>query len=110
LQYKIEHDPAYADLIVDDDTLNGLPENGSVVDRLPVCQEGRQDGGAEMPVGPHAAAGNEDVKDTDDFGDVTVGGILDLGNPERPEIEQLCRGATEAIGGTCYWQTVVSKY
>ena len=106
LQYKIRHDPAYADLTIDYDALNGLPKNGSVADRLPVCREGRQDGGAEMPVGPHAAAGNEEE---DDFGDVAVGGILDLGNPERPEIEQLRRGATEAITGMRYRQTVVSK-
>ena len=107
LEYKIEHDPAYTDLTIDHDALNNLPENGSVADRLPVCREGRQDGGAAMPVGPHAAAGTENA---DDFGEVVVGGILDLDNPERPEIEELRRGATDAIQGMRYQQTVVSKH
>lgn len=109
LEYKIGHDPDYADLTIDEDALNCLPENGSVADRLPVCLEGRQDGlGADaMPVGPDAAAGTEEVGD---FDDIVVGGFLDLGNPERPEVEQLRRGARETIRGTRYQQTVVSNY
>jgi len=49
LEYKILHDPEYADLRIDQDALN--QKNGSVADRLPVCQEGRQDSAAAMPVG-----------------------------------------------------------
>ena len=106
LEYKIVHDPEYADLTIDHEALNGLPENDSVADRLPTCREGRQDGAAAMPVGPDAAA----AAGTEDGGGCHVGGILELGNPERPEIEQLRRGAREAIQGTRYEQTIVSCY
>lgn len=108
LEYKIGHDPEYADLTIDQDALGSLPENGSVANRLPTCREGRQDGVAAMPVGPDAAAGMEEAGGNDDQFD--VGGILDLGNPERPEIEQLRRGARDAIQGTRYQQTIVSLY
>ncbi|KAK7049007.1 ATP-dependent DNA helicase [Favolaschia claudopus] len=59
LQYKIAHDPDYADLgAPDDDALNQLPQNGTVVDRLPVCREGRQADGAPQAAGPKEAANN----------------------------------------------------
>ena len=51
-----------------DDILRQLPENGSVIDRIPTCQEGRQGGGA-------AAADGEGEKNKDEL---RVGGVLDL--------------------------------
>jgi hypothetical protein len=75
LEYKIAHDPNYADLIIDHDVLRQLPENGSVADRIPTCSEGRQDGGA-MPVGPGAAA--DSGEDENEDGQV-VRGVVDLG-------------------------------
>ena len=60
-----------------------------------------------MPVGPDATTG-EDSDDEDD--DQFVGGFIfiDLGNQERPEVEQLRQGAAEVAGGRRYEQTVVS--
>lgn len=40
LQYKIAHDPSYADLLIDNNVLYQLPENGSVAHHLPTCYEG----------------------------------------------------------------------
>jgi len=96
LEYKIAHDPNYADLIIDETVLRQLPENGSVAHRIPTCREGRQAGGA-MPVGPGAAADNGDDVDENEQ---VVGGVVDLGNQEHPEVEQLRRGAAQAIAGT----------
>ena len=84
--------------MLDHHVLNQLPENASVADRLPVCREGGQDGTPAVSVGPDAAA-------DDDAGDVNEqfvgggGGGLDFGNPDRPEVEQLRRGAAAAIRG-----------
>jgi hypothetical protein len=61
LEYKIAHDPNYADLIIDEDVLSQLPVNGSVADRIPSCREGRQDGVA-MPVGPGAADDDGEIR------------------------------------------------
>ena len=108
LQYKIDHDPEYADLTIDQDALNQLPENSSVANRLPVCREGRQDGaGPAVPVGPQTAA-SDDVDDAD--GQLQVAGVLDLGNIERPEVQQLRQGIGEALHGTRYQHTVVRCY
>jgi hypothetical protein len=52
-----------------------------------------------MPVGPDATAM---TKEASDFDNVVVGGVLNLGNPERPEIDNLHQGTTEAIQGRCY--------
>lgn len=104
LQYKIAHDPDYADLIIDDDALRQLPENGSVAHRIPTCREGRQDEGA-MPVGPDAAADNGDDESENEQ---VIGGVMDLGNQERLEVTQLRHGAEQAIAGTRYEQTIVS--
>jgi len=106
LEYKISHDPEYANLRINQDALNQLPENGSVTDHLPVCQEGRQDGGPAMPVGPDAAAAPGDVGDVD--GQLVVGGVLDLGNPECLEVQQLRQGAREVLRAAHYQQTIVS--
>jgi hypothetical protein len=89
LEYKIAHDPEYANLTIDEEAIAQLPESGSVAHRLPNCQEGRQDGGAAMPVGPDAVA---HVDGENDEEDQFVGGVVDLGNGERPEIELLRLG------------------
>ena len=35
----------YADLIINNNALRQLPENGSIAHRIPTCHEGQQDGG-----------------------------------------------------------------
>jgi len=87
LEYKITNDPNYTDLIIDENALSQLPVNGSVADHIPTCCEGWQDGGA-MPVGPDAAVAT-DNKDNEDGNTQFVGGVVDLGNQEWPEVEQL---------------------
>jgi len=58
-----------------------------------------------MPMGPDAAADEDGGSDIDNQ---FVGGFIDLGNRERPEVEQLCQGAAAVVGGTRYEQTIVS--
>ena len=107
LQYKIAHDPDYADLTIDEEALEQLPERGSVAHRLPYCREGRRDGsGAAMPVGPDAVS--EEDGDPDDDDNQFVGGLIDIGNQERPEVEQLRQGAAAVANGRSYEQTIVS--
>jgi hypothetical protein len=60
LEHKIANDPDYADLIIDNEALDQLPENGTIIDRLPVCREGRQDNTSAMPEGPDGTTGEED--------------------------------------------------
>jgi hypothetical protein len=102
LEYKIAHDPNYEDLVIDHGVLSQLPENGSLVDRIPTCREGRQDGGGAMPVGPPGAA----AADENEYEQV-VGGVLDLGVQQRLEVDHLRRGAAQVFSGTRYEQTVV---
>jgi hypothetical protein len=105
LQYKIAHDPDYANLTVDEEALEQLPERGSVAHRLPYCHEGRQDGGgAAMPVGPDAATEDGVANDDDQF----VEGFVDIGSQERPEVEKLRQGAAAVANGRSYEQTIVS--
>ena len=105
LQYKIVHDPNYNDLNLDDEVLSQLPENGSVADRVPTCREGRQDGGS-MPAGPDHA-----TRDDDDEGDRSyVGGVMDVGNEDRPEVERLRFAAGDVVDSSCYNQTVVCVF
>ena len=106
LEYKIEHDPDYADLTVDHDILLQLPENGSVADRLSTCRDGRQDG-AEMPARPDSAADNGQGDSEDEQ---LVGGVIDLGNVVQREVEQLRQGAVRAVAGTRYEQTIVCSF
>jgi len=79
LEYKIAHDPNYADLVVDHDALNQLPINGSVAHRIPTCRDGRQDE-VPLPVGPDAAATGGAAEDEDD---VHVGGVIDVANQDH---------------------------
>src|ERR1700761_747912 len=65
LEYKKAHDPAYHDLEIDEDALSQLPENGTVVDQIPTCQEGAQNGGAVGGAGPSQAARTSDNADDD---------------------------------------------
>jgi hypothetical protein len=110
LEYKIAHDPEYADLTLDEEVIAQLPDGGSVVDRLPFCIEGRQDGGgAAMPAGPDDAAAAAGVDDIENDNDQYVGGVVDLGNHERPEVEILRQGAAAVASGTPYEQTIVSR-
>jgi hypothetical protein len=103
LQYKIAHDPDYADLIVDD-VLRHLPENGSVADRIPTCREDRQDGGA-MPVGPGAAAADGEGENEDEL---RVGGVMDLRIKNALRLSNSDVGAAQTIAGMRYEQTIVS--
>jgi hypothetical protein len=105
LLYKIAHDRNYNDLVVDDDVLSQLPENGSVAHRLPTCREGRQDGGP-LPAGPDNAAHADD----DDGDRSFVGGVMDVGNEDRPEIERLRFAAREVVHGSPYNQTIVCVF
>jgi hypothetical protein len=102
LEYKIANDPDYADLIIDNEALDQLPENGTIVDRLLVCREGRQDDASAMPEGPNGTTGEEEDGD-----ERVVGGVVDLGNHERPEVEQI-RERAAAASGIRYEQTIVS--
>ncbi|KAJ7223411.1 hypothetical protein GGX14DRAFT_387730 [Mycena pura] len=102
LEYKIAHDEAYRDLQLDEEALRGLPENGSVVHRIPTCREGRQSEGT-APAGPNQAADTEN----DEEGGAFVGGVPNLGNGMRPEVEEI-RHAAGPIAGATYQQTIVS--
>ncbi|KAJ7061426.1 hypothetical protein C8F01DRAFT_968469, partial [Mycena amicta] len=102
LEYKIAHDDAYRDLQIDQDALSQLPENGTVVNRIPTCREGRQDEGPAGPAGPNQAAGT----DGDDESTTFVGGVPNLGNTTRPEVEEIRRAAGQAAGPT-YQQTII---
>ncbi|KAF7329237.1 hypothetical protein MKEN_00184400 [Mycena kentingensis (nom. inval.)] len=60
LLYKIANDPYYQSLgAPDENTLSQLPENGSVADRIPTCNEGTQVG-SSAPTGPTEAASGEE--------------------------------------------------
>ncbi|CAK5270706.1 unnamed protein product [Mycena citricolor] len=109
LEYKIAHDPDYANLGAPDEaTLSQLPLNGSVVNRLSVCREGRQDGQAAMPAGPVQAAAVSGDNDEEGESATTVGGVLNLGNPVREEVTEIRDGANRAISGLRYEQTVIT--
>jgi hypothetical protein len=62
--------------------------------------------GVQCRLGGGAAAADDGEGDNEDK--LHVGGVMNLGNQERPEVEQLWRGATQAIAGTCYERTIVS--
>jgi hypothetical protein len=104
LEYKITHDPNYADLIIDHDVLRQLPENGSVADRIPSCCD-RVQNRAALPVGPGATADHGERENEDEL---VVGGVMDLTNLEQPELEQVRHCAAQAIAGPRYERTVVS--
>jgi hypothetical protein len=40
--YKIANDPAWADVVLDEDCLAGLPEDGNIGDLLPTVEEGQE--------------------------------------------------------------------
>ena len=70
LEYMIANDSDYADLTINEEALQQLPEHGSlpVAHRLPNCREGRQNGsGAAMPVGPDATTGENSDNEDDDL-------------------------------------------
>jgi hypothetical protein len=105
LEYKIAHDPAYADLgRPDEEALSQLPEYGTVVDRIPTCREGRQSEGVPQAAGPTEAAG---IGAANDDGGVFVGGILDLGNRTREEVVEMRNGAGAILREPAYQQTIV---
>ena len=89
----------------DEDTLSQLPENGTVVHRIPMCREGRQDDGTVGPAGPNQAAGTE----IDDEGGIFVGGVPNLGHATRSEVEEIHQAAGRVAGPT-YEQTVLSCF
>ena len=102
LQWKIAHDPDYADLEVDEDVLSQLPERGSVVDRIPMCRQGTATDDAGGPVGPNEAAESDvsdEILDADDGGEIgqAIGGVLDLGNDQRLERDRVRDGANAVI-------------
>ena len=108
LQYKIAHDPHYADLILDNDALNQLPENGSVAHRVSTCIDRSQGAGPATPVGPHAAAEGEEA-DNDNEDDQVVGGVINLEMGERLKVEQVRAGAESVIRARPYEQIIVRQ-
>ncbi|KAF7307266.1 ATP-dependent DNA helicase [Mycena indigotica] len=94
LEYKITHDKAYQDLELDEGALSQLPMNGSVVDRIPTCREGRQADGAPGPAGPNQAAGTDGGEEEGTFN----GGIPNLDNVACREVEEIRRRCR-----TCCW-------
>lgn len=110
LLYKIAHDPAYADLVApDEEALSQLPENGSVVNRLTVLREGRQNDEAPDAAGPIDAAGDaggEEGEEPEQF----VGGVLNLGNGRRRrEVQEVRDGADVIVNGPRYEEQVVVR-
>ena len=108
LQYKIAHDLHHADLILDNDALNQLPENGSVAHRISTCIDRSQGPGPATPIGPHAAA-EDDLEEADNGDDQLIGGVINLEMGERPEVEQVRAGAQTVIRARPYEQTIVSQ-
>lgn len=112
LEYKIAHDPAYADLEIDQDALMSLPENGSVVHCITTCREGRQDPDSAVRVGPDAAA-NVGSGEEGNFQEeiVGVGGVVNLGNTLEIEVDAVRNAASAIIqdhAGAPYSQNIVS--
>ncbi|KAJ6473604.1 hypothetical protein C8R47DRAFT_716414 [Mycena vitilis] len=108
LLYKIQHDPAYADLGAPDPVmLAQLPVNGSVAYRVPTCREGAQDGGTTTPSGPTeaAAAPAANANDEEDAG-VEVGGVHNVGGA-REEVVDIRQGANAVAQGPAYQQTII---
>jgi hypothetical protein len=89
LQYKIAHGPHYADLILDNDALNQLPENGSVARRVSTCIDRSQGQGPVTPVGPHAAAEGEGADNGDNQ---VVGGVVNLEMGDALKLNKYAQG------------------
>ncbi|KAK7029167.1 hypothetical protein R3P38DRAFT_2775747 [Favolaschia claudopus] len=76
LEYKIAHDPDYADLgAADEESLSQLPENGRVINRMHFCRD--LGDGAPQAVGPTDAADNNGEENSEG---ASIGGILNLAN------------------------------
>ncbi|KAJ3505917.1 hypothetical protein NLJ89_g7163 [Agrocybe chaxingu] len=107
LQYKIDHDPHYADLVIDEEAVAQLPENGSVAHRLPTCREGRQnETETSMPAGPDSAAGDQGVEEG--INEQVVGGVIDLGTHQRAEVDHLREAANNVVRGARYEHTIIN--
>lgn len=96
LQYKINHDPHYRDLQVDEEALSQLPENGTVVDRIPTCRAGQQADAPEA-AGPAQAAALETLPDNGNESDQQINGVINLGDNGNLEIQQVRVEATRII-------------
>jgi hypothetical protein len=103
LEYKIGHDPNYADLIMDNDVLWQLPENGLVADRVLSCPDNWHD---EQPllVGPSAMADAGDAKHNNEL---RVGGVINVVCWNHSKVKHLCQGAAKAVRETWYERTVI---
>ena len=121
LLYKKAHDPSYADLEIDDAAIAALPENGTVIESLPICREGRQQEMAINAPGPQAAAippnpevnsdsdmplDNEEnyPQDEDNLDEQQISGVLNLGNQQNSEVVQVREGANMVLQHPTYDQ------
>jgi len=88
LEYKILHDPAFAQYQqIDEHALSQLPLNGSVVERIPTCRSGRQADAVPDAVGPEQVAPYITVADGDgeeEEHNISIAGIPNLNCHIRP--------------------------
>ena len=73
-------------MVVDDNVFRQLPENGFTADRIPTSVRADKMGCDAGWAGGAAAADDGEGENEDKL---HVGGVMDLGNQERPEVEQL---------------------
>ncbi|KAJ7589923.1 hypothetical protein C8J56DRAFT_1048088 [Mycena floridula] len=105
LALHISNHPEYRDLVFDVEALAQLPENSSVVDRIPACQEVNQASGA-VASGPTEASDTSDDPDPDN--QVTLGGVINLGTRRTTEIDQLRDSANNALSHPTYEQHIIN--
>ncbi|KAJ7576108.1 hypothetical protein C8J56DRAFT_1118194, partial [Mycena floridula] len=105
LEWLIANHPEYRDLGIDTQSLAQLPENGSVVHRIPMCREGTQ-AGATSATGPNEAAQTDE--DADSENQVTMGGVINLGSGRTTEIDQLRDGTNNILGRPTYEQHIIN--
>lgn len=111
LEYKMSHDPSYANIQLNLDALAQLPENGSVADRIPTCPIGvhaQADPAAEnlQAAGPVAAADapQEPADDDADEFEQRHDGVLNLGPDTLTEVQQIRAAAEQVVNGPIQYE------
>ncbi len=108
LEYKIAHDPNYASIVLDYAALSQLPQNGSIVDRIPTCRRGvhvNLDSDAPEAAGPPEAgpqqsqADDRGREDADAMAECHVSGLLNLGGGGPTEAAAVRDGAERVVNG-----------